>query len=563
MGPVRPLLLVFPLAILCACEGSIGLPTGIRPPGSTGAGGGSSVSGTGGGTEVVLPDAPVNSSRVPRLSHAEYENTAKDLLGAPMPLGITTPFVGDATSGTFSNVAGELSVNSDLWADYQRAAESLAATATASTASMTALAGGVWPATADAQLNAIGRRVFRRPLTSAERTAYRKLYDEGPADYPAVTPLNASVRVALEGMLQSPHFIYRPELSTAVVDGKIPLSQTELATRLSYALWQSMPDEALLQAAESGALAAEGYAAQVDRLVANETLMRASSAWFHDQLLETARYGDITRSTTLFPEYSKPLTVAMREETQRYVSAVIFDEKAGLDRLLTAPYSFVNPDLAKVYGLTVGPGFSKVSFPPGKRGGLLTQAGFLAAMSSSTEPDAIHRGVFVNHKILCATLPPPPMMVPALPALDPNAPPKTMRTRISEFTGVGTCGAGCHSTMINPIGFAFEHYDALGRWRETDKGLPVDAKDSYAFNGIRRSYDGAVELGQTMSEEPMAHRCYTSKWLEFLFGRRLETKDNALVTRIGKASHQDKVPVQQLIKALVTSDSFTSRGVAP
>ncbi len=566
MGPVRSLLLTVLAAALCGCEGRILLP-GDNPPiqfGSGGGGGGTNIGGVGGGGgEVVLPDEPVASSRVPRLSHAEYENTVKDLLALPAPSGITSTFVGDTTSGTFSNVGGELSVNSDLWTDYQRAAESLAATATASTATLTALAGGVWPTTADAQLNAVGRRVFRRPLTSAERTAYKKLYDEGPADYPAVTAINASVRVVLEAMLQSPNFLYRPELSTVVAAGKVPLSQTELATRLSYALWQSMPDEALLQAAEGGQLVGAGFTAQVDRLIADETRMRASSTWFHDQLLETARYADITRSTTLFPEYSKPLTAAMKEETQRYVNAVVFDEKGGLDRLLTAPYSFINPDLAKVYGLTVGPGFSKVTFPPGKRAGLLTQPGFLAAMASSTDPDAIHRGVFVNHKILCANLPPPPMMVPALPAQDPNAPPKTMRTRITEFTGAGTCGSGCHSTMINPIGFAFEHYDALGRWRDTDKGLPVDAKDTYAFGTLKRTYDGALELGQTISEEPQAHVCYASKWLEFLFARKLDAKDKALIARVGKASHDQKTSVQQVIRTLVTSDSFMSRGVAP
>ncbi len=560
---MRPFLLVI---LLSGCEGSILFP-GEELPG-TGGGGGSinnmgGGSGAGGGLEPVLPDEPVSSSRLPRLSHAEYENTVKDLLALTAPANLTSTFVGDASGGTFSNVGGELAVNSDLWVDYQRAAESLAATATASTASLTALAGGTWPAAPDAQLDAIGRRVFRRALTTTERTAYRALYNEGPSDYPAVTPLNASVRVALEAMLQSPHFLYRPELSTLVAGNKIPLAQTELASRLSYALWQSMPDQALLVAAEGGQLTGAGYLAQVDRMLADETRMRASSTWFHDQLLEVARYSDITRSTTLFPEYSKPLTVAMKEETQRYVNAVVFEEKAGLDRLLTAPYSFVNTDLAKVYNVTVpAAGYSKVTFTNGQRGGLLTQVGFLATNSSSTDPDAIHRGVFINHKLLCANLPPPPMMVPALPMLDPMAPPKTMRARIIEFTGKGTCGQGCHSTMINPAGFAFEHYDALGRWRETDRGIPVDAKDTYAFEKVNRTYDGALELGKAMAEEPMAHRCYAGKWVEFLFARRLTAKDNALITRAGKESHLGKISVQQLIRTLVVSDSFSSRGVA-
>ena len=512
----------------------------------------------------VDADQPVASSRVPRLSHAQYENTVQDLLGLTGPTLITQTFVGDATTGTFTNVGGELAVNGDLWTDYQRAAETLAAQATATPADLARLAGGTWPATPDQRIAAVGRRAFRRPLTAAELTAYRALYDEGPADYPALDPSVASARLVLEAMLQSPHFLYRPELSTRESNGVIALSGPELATRLSYALWQSMPDEDLLAAGESGALSSqEGYSAQVARLLANGQRLRATVATFHDQLLGVSNYADLTRSTATFPEFTPTLGAEMVDESRRFVEAVVFDEQAGLARMLTAPYTFASPELGRVYGLTLSGGVSKVTFDDARRAGLLTQVGFLAVHSSSTDPDPIHRGVFVNRKILCAELPAPPNNVPPLPPLDPMAPPKTMRQRITEFTGAGTCGAGCHSTLINPAGFAYERFDALGRWRDTDRGLPVDTRDTYSFEGTARNYDGATDFAQAMANEPMAHKCYSRNWLEFLYGRRSVSADQPLVRRIGALSRDDQASVIRVLDALVTSESFTARGVEP
>ena len=135
----------------------------------------------------------------------------------------------------------------------------------------------------------------------------------------------------------------------------------------------------------------------------------------------------------------------------------------------------------------------------------------------------------------------------------------TMRERITAHTGKGTCGAGCHGTMINPAGFAYEHYDALGRWRDTDNNLPVDARDTYSFEGSPRSFDGALELATAMAEEPMAHRCYTQHWVQFLHGRALGAADTAMINRVGKVSQKDNVPVTTILRLLVESESFKTR----
>lgn len=547
-SPMRTHSLLIALALF-GCEGTLLGPRVERP------------------VDPNLPEGaprelPAPSSRVARLSHGEYENTARDLLGAQQSLGITTNFVADSSSTTFNNNGGNLVVTSAEWQDFQTAAEELARQATLNTQALTAIAGGTLPTDDPGLIRALGRRAFRRPLTDAELTDYTALFTQAGTFFPGVPARQAGARLVLEAMLQSPHFLYRIELSTTVTAEVIPLSSTELASRLSYALWQSMPDEALLAAAVDGSLLTiDGYTAQATRLLGDPKARDAVAA-FHAQLLGTSRYADITRSLTLFPEFSVALRESMKQEQQRFVAAQIFTEQAGLDALFTSPTSYVDANLARVYGLTgtFDAAFQKVTFTDGKRGGLFTQVGFLAANATSTESDPIHRGVFLNHKLLCAPLPAPPNVVPMLPRPDPLVP-KTLRTRITEFTGTGTCGAGCHSTMINPAGFAFEHYDALGRWRDVDNGLPVDAADTYTFEGKPRSFDGAAGFSTVMAEEPMAHRCYAQHWVEFLHGRGLGEADQAMIARVGKRSWQEKTPVTQVLRLLVESESFKTRAV--
>lgn len=568
------------------CEGAIKLlgPTPEEPQAATGGGDGTENPGTGGGTGGFEPvegpprpddpnlpgdpnlpedaprELPSPMSRASRLSKAEYENTARDLLGAQMSLGITSAFVADSSSTTFNNNGGDLVVTSAEWQDFQTAAETLAERATASTAALTAVAGGTLPADTEGLIRAIGRRAFRRPLTAAEVTAYTALTPQAATYYPGLPAPQANARIVLEAMLQSPHFLYRVELSTTVTSDVILLTGSELASRLSYALWQSMPDEALLVAAENQTLQTpEGYTAEATRLLADPKA-KTSVNTFHSQLLDTAKYADVSRSTTLFPEFSMALRDSMRIEQEKFIEAQVFTEQAGLSGLLTSPTTYVDANLARVYGLpgTFDSNFQKITFTDGKRGGLFTQIGFLSANATSTKTDPIHRGVFLNHKILCAPLPAPPANLPPLPADDP-AVPKTMRQRITEFTGAGTCGAGCHSTMINPAGFAYEHYDALGRWQDTDNGLPVNAADRYFFEGVRREYDGAAGFATAMKEEPMAHRCYAQHWVEFLHGRAVGDADKAMIARVGKLSWQDQIPVTQVLRLLVESESFKTR----
>lgn len=539
--------------LLLSVSGCQGLASAL-PVDALGGGGGGG--GAGGGSHTSPgEEVAVASSRAPRLAHAQYESTVQDLLGLDAPANITQSFVGDSTSSVFANNGGELVVNGDLWADYQRAAENLAEKATATPEALARVLQGASTTDPAAFIQQVGRRTFRRPLNSAEVDAYVALFAKGAALFPQSKAFDAGARVVLEALLQSPHFLYRLELEES------GLTAYELASRLSYALWQTTPDAELLAAAESGALEGEGYAVQVRRLLDSERTGDTARA-FHSQLLQVFRYADVTRATTLFPEFSPELRTSMAEETQRFTDDV-FASGGDLVQLLTAPYTFVDARLAKVYGVTPpASGFAKVTFTDGKRGGVLTQVGFLAANSSSTEPDAIHRGTFVNFRILCSQLTPPPVVAPPLPADDPNNP-QTLRTRVTAFSGPGTCGAGCHSKLINPAGFAFEHYDALGRWRDQEKSLPVDATGEYDFEGAVREYDGAVEFGRAAAEAHMTHRCYAKQWTEFLFGRGSAPEDQALTRRVGLVSLEQHLPLRAVMEALVTSEPFKTRPVDP
>ncbi|MBL8953677.1 MAG: DUF1592 domain-containing protein [Myxococcaceae bacterium] len=547
--------------LLVACEGRVVAPGGGD---GTAAGIGGTGAGAGGGdeitpVEVILPELPFAGSRAPRLSHVEYENTARDLLGSATTLGLSSAFTPDTTSSTFTNNGADLVVTATQWGDYQTAAEELARRATLNTAALTAAAGGTLPADDAALVAALGRRAFRRALTNEEQASLMTLFGRGPTYYSTQTARLAGARLVLEALLQSPHFLYRVELSSGA-GPNVSLNAYELANRLSYGLWQSMPDTALLAAAADGSLLdAAAYSAQVTRML-GDARTGASIQVFHAQLLDQAKYADITRSTTLFPEFSVELRESMRQEQVRFIDAVAIAGNGGIRQLLTEKAAYVDRRLAAVYGLpgTFNDTYQRVALTDGKRGGLLTQVGFLALNASSTESDPIHRGVFVNHKVLCAPLPAPPNMVPPLPRGDPNVP-KTLRQRITEFTGAGTCGAGCHSTMINPAGFAFEHYDALGRWRDTDNNLPVDARDSYVFGRERKSYNGGVEMQNVMAEDRMTHDCYARHWLEFLAGRGYAPSDKGLIQRVGKSSLADDLAVRDVLRTLVESEPFKTR----
>jgi hypothetical protein len=417
----------------------------------------------------------------------------------------------------------------------------------------------VYTARRDALIAMLGRSIFRRPLTLEERERYSRAFEIGVNTLGSEDYLAAGVEFVLRVMLQSPYFLYRIERSKA--DGSEPvvdLDKWEIAARLSLTLWNTTPSEALLDLVELGALDTREGVQQWTLLMLNDLRSAETIQDFHRQLLHTSSYTNIQKKPGQFPLFGEQAGEQMTTEFDLFVGDVLFSSRGGLRELLTASHTFVNEDLAPLYGLDSSgydASFQRAELDPQERSGLLTRLGFLADRATLTEPDPIRRGVLVAERIICADLPPAPPNLPGLPAA--GAP--TNRERVEQHTGVGTCGEGCHSTMINPAGFPFEHYDAVGQYRLEDNGYPVNAADVYVLDGEERSYNDAIEFSEVLSQSHQVHACYARHWLEYLYGRSPADTDDALIERIAEASVAGELSVVDLIISMLTSDAFLQR----
>jgi hypothetical protein len=508
------------------------------------------VSGCGNDTKAELPSA---ADRFPRLTHPQWEATVKDLFRLPETSGLSSGFTPDPQLGRFDNNIARLGVTQGLWRDYQSASEVIAKRVVTDEALFTQLA------VTDARsfVTTFGTRAFRRPLTPAEIERYTTLFTSAASVFPEHDATKAGVRLVVQGMLQSPFFLYRTELSYAKADGGMPLTGYEVASRLSYLFWNSMPDDELFTAAERGELATEdGVRAAANRLF-EDPRTREQFRRFHFQAFSISEYADLDKNKTAFPNWKRELGGMMQEEALRFVDSVISSE-GGVADMLTSTKAFVNADLAKIYGLQgqFGTDYTEVALDPAVRAGILTRAGFLARNATLDEPDPIHRGVFINIGILCRPITAPPNIPDALPKMG-----NTNREKVESVTGLGTCGENCHHTIINPLGFAFENFDAIGQWREQDHGFPINAADSYHFvDGRSIQYNGAVELSQQLAQSPEVHACYSRQLLEFMLGRDLQLLDTSVVRDLAKLS-LEKVSIKELVLNVVASATFRSRSI--
>lgn len=547
-----------------ASDGGTGGPGGESggpggDPGGTGDTGDSGVTGDTGGAELpVLPQ----TSRVPRLSHRQWENSVRDLFALPQPTGKSSLFIGDPVSGGYDNNSEKLVVSATLWTDYQRAAEEIAEQVIADPAIVAAIVPqveGDSDARARAFIASFGRRAYRRPLSDAEVDRHLLVFQQG-AGLGGADPFLEGVRVVLQTMLQSPYFLYRVEASDlADAEGRVKLSGWEIASKLSYMLWDTMPDEPLFAAAEAGELdTVEGVGAEAARML-DDPRAREMVASFHFQTLKVDAYSKVVKDAGKFPQFTEAMRDMMRTETMMFVEDVVFNHPVGdLATLLSAPYSFVNGALAPLYGV-VGEftdEFVKTDLDPTQRAGVLTQLGFLAANASSTENDPIHRGVFLNLQILCTGLPPPPDVVPPPP---PPMEGESLRERIDRHTGIGTCGENCHGYLINPLGFAFEQYDPLGQWQTMDAGKPVDATGQFNFAEGAQSFDGGAELAKVIAASDEAHRCYVAHLLEYGYARVPQPADNPEILRLAEGSRDGLFSIKELVLELAKSDAFRFR----
>lgn len=517
-------------------------------------------------TEPPRPDPGKLENGVPygtrlrRLTHAEYEHTVTDLLGAAA--GSSSEFLDDPSFAGFDNNADGLRVSDRLGRDYRRAAEALAREVAGSDELLDRLlpCNEASVACATEFVTGFGLSAFRRPLRDAEIARYVALFGEAPGLVQSGDDLADGVALVIEAMLQSPNFLYRAELSAEEDgDGFIPLGDYEIASRLSYMFTASMPDRELFRAAAAGELKApEEIRAQAERLASSDAI-RPRVSDFHEQWLDLAAYADLGKDSELFPEFSPDLSGDYAEEVRRFVLHVTLDEERGLASLLSTPHSFVNQRTAPFYGLDsedFTDEFSLVEFDVNERAGLLTQLGFLSAHAYTTDTSPIHRGVFVLRRILCEEIPDPPGGIDlTLPETTDEI--VTTRDQIEAHTAAAAC-SNCHS-MINPIGFAFEGFDAVGAARDSDDGAPLDTAGSVELSGGSLEFTGALDLIRQLAESESARSCYAKQWLRYAYARSDAVADEQTLATLGERLADDTYSVRQLLVDLTEPRAFTHR----
>lgn len=514
-------------------------------------------------------DVPASTTRFRRLTHPQWRKTTVDLLGAAdgsavrsLIDGAIDQFRDDPVQGgyLFDGSGDSLDVDGLLWRSYQQTAAEVAL-AFVSDSNLLAAHGLDDSQDANAAstfITEFGAKVHRRPLTDAQIETYEAQYQAGTSAYADMPGFLGGIRLLVETFLQSPYFIYRVEQSDQRSGNMVPLDGYERASRMSYFFWGTMPDVELLAAARRGELdRADGVRAQATRLVEDP---RASDAIVHffDKLLDVEKYKNVSPSTTEFPDVGASFSDSLLGETRAFIEGEMFERNGGLVDFLTSNRGYVNSDLASIYGLdgTFGADFEAVDLDPTQRSGVFTQAGFLATNATSVDPDPIHRGVFLAKRINCITIAAPPDDIPPLPT--PAG--QSNRQLIEEHTEAeGTSCRNCHSTLINPFGFAYEHYDAIGAHRTMDGEHQVDASGEVFVDDQHTYVENAVDLAQLLARSPGVHECISSHLIAYAQGRNVVPEDEALIGDLGSASLEDNLSFKDLMIEMAAADSFLHR----
>ena len=548
------LALVLPL-VVAACTGVIGGDDELAASGGDGGTGPGNVAPTTVDGQIVV------SPQVVRLTNLAYTNSVRDLFPNVTLPPLTLPAA--STSAVYDNDAVVQAPTSTLIQAYQANAAAIAQAVVLNLAAVLPCnAAAADDACATKYLSDVASRAYRRPLGTDESARLAAAWQ----GLRAVNDVPSSLGVVLEGMLQAPAFLYQLEEGTPV-DGKPGLARltgNEVATRLATLMWASVPDAALRAVADDGRLLQpEVLDAQARRLLADPRA-HASVAHMQSQWLRFGLLDTLKKDATMFPGWSDATALAMKDSTMRFVDHVFWEE-GTLASLFTDTHAFVNDLLAPYYGAAgaTGSGLTMVTVDGAQRGGILTQAGLLAAFGHERMESPVLRGVFVLDRILCTPPPPPPANVkntppaPATGAGDTS----TTRQRFETLHELGDC-AGCHK-LIDGVGFGFEHYDAVGKWRDLEGGKPVDATGNILGTGeIDGPYDGILQLNAKLATSQRAAKCITKNWLEYGLGIDPSVASDALVAPV-HAGLGPSPTFHDLLLLVVKSAAFRYRTVTP
>jgi len=395
-------------------------------------------------------------------------------------------------------------------------------------------------------IEAFGRRAFRRRLEGNELARLLALHQ---ATQESETEPRAGITAVVSALLQSPQFLYRVEPGASGDFGPA------LAARLSYLITATAPDEQLELAAESGELSNEqALMAEAERLLASPAAGAAFghfvTQWWGLDQLET-----LEKDRNLYRAWSEAIPTAFAAETTRFIEAA-WTEGPTLATLLSAPHTYADAELAEYYGIARAPGagFERVTPPAGRASGLFTQGAFLASNAKANQTSPVLRGKFVRERLFCTPpAPPPPDVVVRPPTVDPRL---STRERFAAHTAEARC-ASCHALM-DPIGFSFEHYDAAGRYRDTDAGKPVDASGELLGTDVDRELDGVPALARALLASVQVRKCVATQWFRYAFGRRESamSADACAIARLDTALAENAGDLRAAMRAAVASPLF-------
>jgi hypothetical protein len=502
---------------------------------------------------------------VRRLTLNEYNNTVRDLLGTDVQsIGASTALSADVEAFNHGFLKGATVGSANDARQFSKMADDIAAAAVPRLATLApqgcaAPAAGAEEGCAKKFISEFGLRAFRRPLAADEQADLLALYTKVRGADVGLTYAEG-IRTLISGMLQSPMFTYRWELGVEPTKGDgglVRLNHYEMASRISYAVLASMPDADLFAAAAAGELNnSTAIANQTRRLLATDKA-KVGLGEFIVQWLNVSSLPTLSKDES-FTNYSAAVGAAMLKESGAFFASIMQGQDSKLERLYTSNDSFVDGQLAKLYGVTnvTGNDMRPVSLSATQRAGILTHGSFLAGHSDGDEPHPIHRGLQVLDKVLCTPIIPPPDFVP--PPVKDVAPGIQNRKRFEESTMTEASCSACH-TKINAVGFAFENYDAVGAWRDTDANMPVNAAGSFAFGSGEVSFKNAVDFSKALATSKEARDCFTKQFLEYTLRRPVLDSEEASVKAISEAFAASGYDLKELLLATTKTRAFTHR----
>jgi hypothetical protein len=522
-----------------------------------------------------------------RLNRAQYNNTIRDLIG--LDLRLADDFPSDDVGYGFDNIGEVLSISPMLMEMYVAAAEKVANAAFQAPETRAKILHPpatfipqafrqykapvrsprenkvlrTTPVAVDPELHrqqgiydvlrAFADRAYRRPATHDELMRLLGMVISAEKDGETS---ESALQIALQAVLVSPYFLFI-NLETAQDAGSLertlPEHDFELAARLSYFVWSSMPDDELLLLASQGALRRPDVLESQTKRMLSDRRARALAEQFAGQWLQTRKVATHTPDPTLFPDFDAALKRAMLEEVEHFFASILEEDRSVLDFLM-ADYTFVNERLARHYGIkgVEGAKFRRVSLEGNSRGGVITMASVLTATSNPARTSPVKRGRWILENILGSPPPPPPEGVESLKESGELPGIRTMRQQMEQHRRDPAC-ASCHNRM-DPLGFVLENFDAIGHWRDQEGGERIDAGGRLPGG---RAVCGPEALRRALSSRPYAFtRCLAEKMLTFALGRGVEQADGPAIERIVRRLAENGYRFSELVQGIVESQPF-------